>query len=272
MEDRINWINVSGGKDSTALLLWTLSEGIPNCRYVYADTGHEHPSVYEYLDYLEVQTGVEIERVETEGFLELCKRKQRFPSAKARFCTEFLKVKPLAKYMDAAEDSAQNNPHLVWVGIRAEESPARADLPEAMMSNVKYPPRKTSWQLRHHPLLSWLVHDVFDIHHHHGIKPNPLYQMGMHRVGCFPCIMARKNELRTIFKRFPEVVDKLRDWEEQVAAASKRGEGTFFPHDDLPDGVTGGIDTFVAYLDDGPELPGLEQDVKGCMSVYGLCE
>ncbi len=40
-----NWINVSGGKDSTALLLWTLDEKLPNCRYVYADTKHEHPEI-----------------------------------------------------------------------------------------------------------------------------------------------------------------------------------------------------------------------------------
>ena len=58
----INWINVSGGKDSTALLLWTLEEELPNCRYVYADTKHEHPVVYDYLDYLEHKTGVKIER------------------------------------------------------------------------------------------------------------------------------------------------------------------------------------------------------------------
>ena len=47
---KINWINVSGGKDSTALLLWTLEEELPNCRYVYADTKHEHPAVYDYLE------------------------------------------------------------------------------------------------------------------------------------------------------------------------------------------------------------------------------
>lgn len=271
-----NWINVSGGKDSTALILWTLDEKLPNCRYVYADTGYEHPAVYEYLDYLEEKLDVKIERVGSEGFLNLCLRKRRFPSAKARFCTEELKIKPLAMYMDEQEEHDADDPHSVWVGIRREESPARAQLPETIYSPYKYPPRKTSFQLRHHPLLDWYAQDVFDIHKRFGINPNPLYKMGMHRVGCFPCIMTRHAELRTIFKRFPEIIDTLEGYEKQVSDAQLKHKGetsnpTIFALADLPDDIKG-IRDFAGYLDRGIEIPGLEQDVQGCMSVYGLCE
>ena len=267
----INWINVSGGKDSTALLLWTLDEKLPNCRYVYADTKHEHPAVYEYLTYLEERLGVTIERVESEGFLNLCIRKGRFPSARARFCTEELKIKPLAKHMDENDPHDADHPHLVFVGIRREESPARARMGEVIYSDYKYPPRQTSYQLRHHPLLDWYSQDVFDIHKRFGIEPNPLYKMGMHRIGCFPCIMARHGELKTMFKRFPEVVDKIEEWEAIVAKSSKTGNPTLFALADLPADVKG-IRDFAGYLDAGPEIPGMEQDYGGCMSVYGLCE
>lgn len=271
-----NWINVSGGKDSTALLLWTLEEGMENCRYVYADTKHEHPVLYEYLDALEHLAKVRIERVESEGFLELCLRKGRFPSAKARFCTEDLKVKPLAAHMDKEEDNDADNPHMVYVGIRREESPARAVLPESIFDNFKYPPRQCSYQLRHHPLLDWYVDDVFAIHKRFGIEPNPLYKMGMNRVGCFPCIHARRGELKTIFKRFPGVIDKIEDWEKQVSDVQMERKGftsnpTLFALADYPDGING-IRDLAAYMDEGPELPGLEQDMDGCMSRYGLCE
>jgi 3'-phosphoadenosine 5'-phosphosulfate sulfotransferase (PAPS reductase)/FAD synthetase len=269
---KFNWINVSGGKDSTALLLWSIDECLPNCRYVYADTMHEHEAVYEYLYYLEQKTGVSIERIKGEGFLELCKRKGRFPSVKARFCTEDLKVRPLAEYMDSQEENDGDNPHMVWVGIRREESPARSNLPEVMYSNFKYPPRITSYQLRHHPLLELYAQDVFDIHKKHGIEPNPLYKMGMHRVGCFPCILSRRAELKTLFKVCPQVIDRLRSWEDEVNLTSKEGIATFFAEDKYPRGTKGNIDVFVAALGEGEELPGLEQDVGGCMSVYGLCE
>jgi 3'-phosphoadenosine 5'-phosphosulfate sulfotransferase (PAPS reductase)/FAD synthetase len=269
---KTNWINVSGGKDSTALLLWSIEEELPNCRYVYADTKHEHPAVYEYLDYLEQKTEVKIERVESEGFLEMCIRKQRFPSSQARFCTEELKVFPLTKYMDAAEPNSKSDPHNVWIGIRAEESPARAKMPEVLTREVKYPPRMTSYTMNFHPLLDWKHQDVFNAHWRNGVNVNPLYKMGMGRVGCFPCIMARRSELKKIFKQCPEVIDRLEEWEAKVAAASKRGAASFISDSDLPAGVPRGIRKFAEYLDDGPEIPGLEQETGGCMSVYGLCE
>jgi 3'-phosphoadenosine 5'-phosphosulfate sulfotransferase (PAPS reductase)/FAD synthetase len=268
----INWINVSGGKDSTALLLWTLEEKLPNCRYIYADTQHEHPVVYEYIDYLRDKLSVNIEIVKSEGFLGLCKRKGRFPSVKARFCTEELKIKPMAIYMDEQEECTGDDPHMVFVGVRREESPARSRMPEVMFSDYKYPPRKCSYQLRHHPLLDWYVDDVFAIHKKYGVEVNPLYKMGMHRVGCFPCIMTRQSELKRIFKSFPETIDRLELWEKELAEVSKEGIGTWIPTCDLPIGIPPGIRAYAGYLDAGPELPGLEEDSGGCMSVYGLCE
>lgn len=270
--ERINWVSVSGGKDSTALILWTLRTKMKNCRYIYADTGHEHASVSKYLDYLEITLNIKIHRVKSIGFLDLCIKKKRFPSVKARFCTEHLKLIPLARFMWENEFCDHNNYHNVFVGIRKEESRARSNMLETMESNIKYPPRRTSYQKRHHPLLEWAWQDVFQIHRDFGIEPNPLYKEGMHRVGCFPCILARKAELRFLFSRFPETIDKLRTWEELVGEASSRGSASFFPYTSLPKDTTGGIDVFIKYLDNGEELPGIGPDTTGCFSVYGLCE
>ena len=33
--------------------------------------------------------------------------------------------------------------------------------------------------------------EVIEIHHRHGLRPNPLYLLGATRV-CWPCIFARK--------------------------------------------------------------------------------
>lgn len=51
--DRLHIISFSGGKDSVATWLHLSRElGVRNIQCVFADTGHESPLTYEYLDYL----------------------------------------------------------------------------------------------------------------------------------------------------------------------------------------------------------------------------
>lgn len=47
-----NIISVSGGKDSTALLLLAIEREAENMQAVFADTGNEHELTYEYVRYL----------------------------------------------------------------------------------------------------------------------------------------------------------------------------------------------------------------------------
>lgn len=50
------------------------------------------------------------------------------------------------------------------------------------------------------PILRWTLADVIAIHRRHGITPNPLYlrEAGANRVGCWPCIMCGKAELKLL--------------------------------------------------------------------------
>ena len=60
-------VSLSGGKDSTACLLWAL-DTLPKEDIIpyYIDTKWEHDAVYEYLDYLENNLDVKIIRLESE--------------------------------------------------------------------------------------------------------------------------------------------------------------------------------------------------------------
>ena len=60
-----------------------------------------------------------------------------------------------------------------------------------------------------------------------GVASNPLYSLGMNRVGCF-CINQGKDEIRQWAVRWPWKIDEIADWEWKVGQASKRGFSTFF--------------------------------------------
>lgn len=161
-------------------------------------------------------------------FLDLCMWKGRFPSTRVRFCTFELKHAPIKnQVIDPLLDKYDNV--ISWQGVRAQESPARADLPEWEEDADDRP-----GLCIYRPIHKWLHDDVFAIARRHGIKPNPLYLQGCGRVGCMPCIHVTKGELAEIFARWPGEISRVAEWEKLVAAVSRRGNSTFFPSTNDP--------------------------------------
>lgn len=320
-----NIVSVSGGKDSTALLLLAVERGAENLEAVFADTGHEHPQTYEYIRYLEQVTGIYIRWVRADftkkladrrqmmqriidgthqnrgkyawtveiatralellhptgnPFLDMCLVHGRFPSTKVRFCSNELKRDPMIKQvqmplLDAGHDV------ISWQGVRADESPGRALL-AANEHRMTHENGAEVWNYR--PILNWTADECFAMHRKHGVEHNPLYAQGMGRVGCMPCIHARKDELLEISKRFPEEIDRVEQWEAIVRQVSKTDSATFFTASEL--GASSAADVT-------PEKHGIrakvewsktsrgkqnldmfrsDERIELCSSIYGLCE
>jgi 3'-phosphoadenosine 5'-phosphosulfate sulfotransferase (PAPS reductase)/FAD synthetase len=194
--------SVSGGKDSTALLLALRESGIEH-RAVFADTGWEAPETYEYLDYLRERLGP-IDVVGAEGgMMGKIRKRAGFPGRMQRWCTRELKIQPLRAYHEGLGVETINA-----VGVRAEESPSRAAMAE-WVDDEEW--GGYVWR----PLLRWPVADVLAIHHRHGVKVNPLYQRGHDRVGCYPCIYSRKEEIRLISEHAPDRIDAIAELERE---------------------------------------------------------
>ncbi|MBN7777754.1 phosphoadenosine phosphosulfate reductase family protein [Nitratireductor aquimarinus] len=257
-------VSVSGGKDSTATYCRAIERGRP-FRAVAADTGNEHPATYEAVNRLHERTGgPKVEWVKADfsrriakkrmfieknweahgvpadlveralsvlhptgnPFLDLCLWKGRFPSRKAQFCTQELKVEPIDGQVTRPLLATGTNV-ISWQGVRAAESEARKHLPpvQRIVTHDDLPGRFYVYR----PLLRVeSVEEVFGIAARHGVPANPLYGWGLKRVGCFPCINCAKAELALVDSHFPEQIDRLEEWERLVTDASKRGHATFF--------------------------------------------
>lgn len=208
-------------------------------------------------------------------FLDLCLWKGRFPSRKAQFCTEELKRNLAVAFQLQLMD--QGYQVISWQGVRRDESLARR--------NVKRLEKVGGGLYIFRPLVDWTAQQVFDYCAAHKIQPNPLYLQGMGRVGCMPCINAKKMEIRAIAARFPEHIARIDTWEKLVSLASKRGFSTFM-HKGPANNVSASdrrtfedarIDKVVWWsrtTHGGKQLDLLteQSDVNGCSSSYGLCE
>jgi len=208
-----NIISFSGGKDSTALLLWA-KENLDNYDVVWMDTGWEHDITYAYVDYIDRELiGGNLIRLKSDkynGFEDMAIKRGRVPSTKARFCTQELKLFPVMKFYDTLRNEYEIHS---YVGIRADESFSRSKMKEVNFDLDYF----GVWI--HRPLLKWTAEDVFAIMKKHDVEPNPLYRMGMKRVGCMPCIMSNHKDIKQIAMRFPDVIDKIRELENKVGTS-----------------------------------------------------
>ena len=287
----------SGGKDSQAALIHSVKKyGVNNCEAVFCDTGHENPQTYEHIKTTIDQLGVKLVTLKSEKYdslFDLAKKKKRFPSTKARFCTEELKIKPAIDYILSLDESI-----IVIEGIRKDESLIRSKMePECMYFRYYFEPygydkngkeKKHSyrakdvleWCKKHdasklRPIFTWTAEQTLNYIKDNGQLPNPLYYQGFSRVGCFPCIMATKSEVKLIIQNHPE------QWK-AIKEAEKDSKGTFFKPDYIPNyakftrdkkgNQIATAEDVEKYLTASSAQIDLFEKPIGCMSVYNLCE
>jgi 3'-phosphoadenosine 5'-phosphosulfate sulfotransferase (PAPS reductase)/FAD synthetase len=278
--------SVSGGKDSTALILALREAGI-GARHVFADTGWEADETYAYLDYLrkalEIVIDVVAASIDEHGvgaMEERIRHRAGFPGRMQRWCTRELKIEPLRRYHDRLIVMTGIET-VSAMGVRADESEARSRMPE--WDDEPEGPRTWGgyvWR----PLIGWTIADVLGIHNRHGIKVNPLYQRGHSRVGCYPCIFASKEEVALIAQHAPQRIDKIRQLEaDMLALRIARNEDRPGRYKHVEDasffqtrrqGITG-IDAVVAWArtdHGGRQLPLLVPPPRGGCMRWGICD
>ena len=280
-------VGFSGGIDSQAVARWVLNRFPPeDVVLLNSDVGgHEHPFTEEFIQRYstEVHPVTVVSpivadlgnRGKKEGtaakaardqyrdddlltFDVLAKIKGRFPSRKAQFCTEHLKLAPANRWM------RENLEYGQWVrysGVRRDESRKRRDAKIGGWDDY------FGCELIQ-PIADWTKQMCFDYVKGHDEEVNPLYSLGFNRVGCAPCINSSKGDVLNWVQRFPEMIDKVREYERKVGR-------TFFPPC-VPGKELNWIDDVVEWSKTvrGGRQKSLQilYSPPVCESQYGLCE
>ena len=286
-------VTFSGGKDSLAALLWVRNNMSKKFTTVFCDTGWESDLTYKYINEIDKKLNLNIVTLRSKkysGFIDLAKKKKRFPSSQRRFCTSELKSIPMIDYLlDEVNDD-----FIVIQGIRGAESASRAVM-NAQCNYFKYylnpykvdkngKPKFHTYRRKEilrfceahatdviRPVFEWSAQDVIDYILKNGLEPNPLYRMGMKRVGCFPCVMSGLSEIHQLACRFPERITEIAEHERRI-------ESSFFGPDKIPSKYYNGayplIEDVVKYAKNKYDAGQLFNDSEAttCMSYYGLCE
>lgn len=214
-------VSLSGGKDSTAMLLLMIEKDMPIDIVLTADTGMEFPEMYEHLgkldEHLYNERGIHLTILRhPKGFEWLMfdepkqkpssieNRKKRgvplcgngWPGIRVRWCTGQLKTHLINKEVNRLKGMYHA---LHYIGIAADE-PAR-------IKDEQY------------PLVDWGITEkmALNICYDRGYDWGGLYEI-YHRCSCWCCPFQRIEELRQLRRHHPELWQRLRGMDERAIA------------------------------------------------------
>lgn len=214
-------VSLSGGKDSTAMLLLMLERDMPIDTVLTADTGMEFPEMYEHLqkldDLLYRERGIHITTLRhPKGFeylmFDVPQQQKRaierriangqaltgygWPGIQVRWCTGQLKTHLIHKEVNRLKKE-RNALH--YVGIAADE-PKR-------IKNEQY------------PLVNWSITEAeaLKISYDRGFDWGGLYRI-YNRCSCWCCPLQRIGELKKLRSHHPELWARLLDMDQRAIA------------------------------------------------------
>jgi len=208
-------INHSGGKDSQAMTL-RLAALIPKDQLVIV---HAHLPGVEWDNSLEhikeTALGIEVHVCQAvKTFMQMVEHRGKFPDAHRRQCTSDLKRGPIDKIIRALVAKRTNKTVVSCMGLRADESPARAKK-ETLKINDRNSIAGRTW-FDWLPIHEMTTEQVFSTIHDAGQKAFWIYYKGMTRKSCCFCIMASKGDLTTAAKLRPELYAQYVETEKRL--------------------------------------------------------
>mgnify|MGYP006277056683 FL=1 len=198
-------VSLSGGKDSTALLLKLLDHDVAIDEVIWADTGKEFPEMYDHIRQLrEVveRRNIKFTILEPEksfdyllGHHVKTKGKNKgeigysWPDHMNRWCTSDLKQQTIKRYYKKLKKEYQT---VEFIGYAADE----LDRTEKNQDN----------RLKEFPLVNWDMteEEALQYCYSKGYDWGGLYEV-FHRSSCYLCPLSQLGELKYVFENYPSL-------------------------------------------------------------------
>jgi phosphoadenosine phosphosulfate reductase len=184
-------VSFSGGKDSLATLLIVLEAGM-RPPVVFVDTGIELPETVEHVNEVAARHDLELVIEQTEH--DFVKRSAEFgpPARDYRWCCKTQKLGPVARVLNSRFPGGM----ITFIGQRRYESGPRSRS-GAVWRNPWVP-----GQVGASPIQDWTGLHVWLYLMMRGEESNPWYDLGLERIGCYPCPATDLADLEIVEEHF----------------------------------------------------------------------
>jgi 3'-phosphoadenosine 5'-phosphosulfate sulfotransferase (PAPS reductase)/FAD synthetase len=207
-------INISGGKDSTAMLYY-LAAKYPQHKKVclYNDTGFEHPGIWEYIQAITEPLNINVVKLDApKGLFQLIRERKLLPADHCRYCTRALKMGPSEKWIRA---NLPRGKIVCCSGLRGEESTTRAKIPP--LREYQAISTKDRHVLRFNPLHYWKEGHVKEFLYGQGVELFHTYDY-LKRLSCRFCFLSGKKERAAIRMNDPDGFELVQELGESIGA------------------------------------------------------
>lgn len=209
------FVNFSGGKDSTAVLLLAKEVARDNVEAIYMSSGIEIPGTIEYVQKEAERYDIFLHVVDPVkhylgDFAHWVRHYGYFPSFRYNFCSSRLKIRASRRYLRGIH----GRKHMYRLnGVRQPESTRR----QKMYKETPFilPDRDLSGSFMVFPILEWKGEDVKEYLKSKNIEVHKQYaEFGVS--GCAYCPYYTEDIYHRILSVFPDIYDDIIKLEEEV--------------------------------------------------------
>jgi 3'-phosphoadenosine 5'-phosphosulfate sulfotransferase (PAPS reductase)/FAD synthetase len=213
-------VNTSGGKDSSALLIDIVERAkaagvLDRVVLVHAVLREEWPGTVELVQAHAAHYGLPLHLAHAKrSLLVAIRRRGRWPSRQARYCTSDHKRGPIEVVIRRLAKERGARTILNCLGLRAAESPARAKrVPFERNLRLSRAGRQVDTWL---PIFRLSVAEVWASVKAAGLGIHPAYALGMPRLSCCFCIFAPKAGLILAGRENPDLLREYVQIEQEI--------------------------------------------------------